>query len=138
MLYICRGYQNFDFSKLDSFVHQLKGSSSRLIYISTYSASYDSLICAMTICPFNFFCIWSLISIGAHRLKLACVNLREASDDRNKEGWETPPRSSFQMFIPQSYAIWLLSAIVGIYVYRLISFLSYIHLFMCNVLKISA
>ncbi|XP_022767130.1 histidine-containing phosphotransfer protein 1-like [Durio zibethinus] len=47
------GYQNVDFSKLDSYVHQLKGSSS---------------------------------SIGAHRLKLACVNLRQASDDRNKEG----------------------------------------------------
>ncbi|KAK6231803.1 hypothetical protein SCA6_001876 [Theobroma cacao] len=24
--------------------------------------------------------------IGAHRLKLACVNLRQASDDRSKEG----------------------------------------------------
>ncbi|XP_022744610.1 histidine-containing phosphotransfer protein 1-like [Durio zibethinus] len=47
------GYQNVDLSKLDSYVHQLKGSSS---------------------------------SIGAHRLKLACVNLRQASDDRNKEG----------------------------------------------------
>ncbi|XVE96470.1 hypothetical protein REPUB_Repub02eG0224700 [Reevesia pubescens] len=47
------GYQIVDFSKLDSYVHQLKGSSS---------------------------------SIGAHRMKLACVNLRQASDDRNKEG----------------------------------------------------
>ncbi|KAE8666293.1 putative calmodulin binding protein [Hibiscus syriacus] len=45
-------YQNVDFSKLDSHVHQLKGSSS---------------------------------SIGAHRLKLACVNLRQASYDRSKE-----------------------------------------------------
>ncbi|GMI71020.1 HPT phosphotransmitter 4 [Hibiscus trionum] len=45
-------YQNVDFSKLDSYVHQLKGSSS---------------------------------SIGAHRLKLACVNLRQASDGWNKE-----------------------------------------------------
>ncbi|EOY08176.1 hypothetical protein QUC31_010963 [Theobroma cacao] len=47
------GYQSVDFSKLDTYVHQLKGSSS---------------------------------SIGAHRLKLACVNLRQASDDRSKEG----------------------------------------------------
>ncbi|XVF07712.1 hypothetical protein REPUB_Repub06bG0163300 [Reevesia pubescens] len=47
------GYQTVDFSRLDSYVHQLKGSSS---------------------------------SIGAHRLKLSCVNLRQASDDRNKEG----------------------------------------------------
>ncbi|KAK8553926.1 hypothetical protein V6N12_030905 [Hibiscus sabdariffa] len=44
--------QNVDFSKLDSYVHQLKGSSS---------------------------------SIGAYRLKLACVNLRQASEERNKE-----------------------------------------------------
>ncbi|KAB2013391.1 hypothetical protein ERO13_A09G138100v2 [Gossypium hirsutum] len=47
------GYQNVDFSNLDSYVHQLKGSSS---------------------------------SIGANRLKLACANLRQASDERNKEG----------------------------------------------------
>ncbi|WRX25178.1 Signal transduction histidine kinase [Theobroma cacao] len=50
---ITLGYQSVDFSKLDTYVHQLKGSSS---------------------------------SIGAHRLKLACVNLRQASDDRSKEG----------------------------------------------------
>ncbi|TYI65451.1 hypothetical protein E1A91_D09G159400v1 [Gossypium mustelinum] len=47
------GYQNVDFSNLDSYVHQLKGSSS---------------------------------SIGANRLKLACANLHQASDERNKEG----------------------------------------------------
>ncbi|XVF76243.1 hypothetical protein PTKIN_Ptkin13bG0250600 [Pterospermum kingtungense] len=47
------GYQDVDFSKVDAYVHQLKGSSS---------------------------------SLGAHRLKLACVNLRQASDERNKEG----------------------------------------------------
>ncbi|XP_021908744.1 histidine-containing phosphotransfer protein 1-like [Carica papaya] len=46
------GSENVDFTKLDSHVHQLKGSSS---------------------------------SIGAHRLKLACGDLRQASDDRNKE-----------------------------------------------------
>ncbi|CAN1357520.1 Histidine-containing phosphotransfer protein 1 [Linum perenne] len=48
-----RSYQNVDFSKVDAFLHQLKGSSS---------------------------------SIGAHRLKCACVDLRQASNDKNKAG----------------------------------------------------
>ncbi|KAJ4846859.1 hypothetical protein Tsubulata_011857 [Turnera subulata] len=47
-------HQNVDFPKLDSCVHQLKGSSS---------------------------------SIGAQRLKLACVELHQASDGKNKAGW---------------------------------------------------
>ncbi|CAN1200640.1 Histidine-containing phosphotransfer protein 1 [Linum perenne] len=46
-------HQNVDFSKVDAFLHQLKGSSS---------------------------------SIGAHRLKCACVDLRQASNDKNKAG----------------------------------------------------
>ncbi|KAJ4850693.1 hypothetical protein Tsubulata_005800 [Turnera subulata] len=46
-------HQNVDFPKLDSCVHQLKGSSS---------------------------------SIGAQRLKLACVELHQASDGKNKAG----------------------------------------------------
>ncbi|KAJ8754163.1 hypothetical protein K2173_002062 [Erythroxylum novogranatense] len=46
-------HQTLDFAKLESFVHQLKGSSS---------------------------------SIGAKRLKLACTDLLQASDDRNKNG----------------------------------------------------
>ncbi|KAF2307603.1 hypothetical protein GH714_030110 [Hevea brasiliensis] len=45
--------QNVDFSKLESCVHQLKGSSS---------------------------------SIGAHRLKLACADLQQAFDEKNKGG----------------------------------------------------
>ncbi|XP_062168193.1 histidine-containing phosphotransfer protein 1-like [Alnus glutinosa] len=44
--------QDVDFSKLNSFVHQLKGSSS---------------------------------SIGAQHLKLACNDLHQASEDKNKE-----------------------------------------------------
>ncbi|KAM7263788.1 hypothetical protein ACFE04_001471 [Oxalis oulophora] len=45
--------QMVEFKKVDSCVHQLKGSSS---------------------------------SIGAHGVKLACIELRQASDDQNKQG----------------------------------------------------
>ncbi|MBA0830247.1 hypothetical protein Goarm_014791 [Gossypium armourianum] len=69
------GYQNVDFSNLDSYVHQLKGSSSR-------SYAFASLISSFA----NLSSNPGVYIIGANRLKLACANLRQASDERNKEG----------------------------------------------------
>ncbi|GMY25154.1 histidine-containing phosphotransfer protein 1-like [Fagus crenata] len=48
--------QDVDYSQLNGFVYQLKGSSS---------------------------------SIGARHVKLACIDLHQASDDKNKEGTES-------------------------------------------------
>ncbi|MBA0713344.1 hypothetical protein Golax_012384, partial [Gossypium laxum] len=85
------GYQNVDFSNLDSYVHQLKGSSSRSYAFASLLSSFANLssnpggYMLMTLKNFFCPCIWSP-SIGANRLKLACANLRQASDERNKEG----------------------------------------------------
>ncbi|RRT68770.1 hypothetical protein B296_00008494 [Ensete ventricosum] len=65
-----------DYQKVDAYVHQLKGSSSRCLLFFFFCA------------PFSIFSYMGLLlcSVGAQNVKLSCIQFKQFCEENNKEG----------------------------------------------------